>query len=77
MNIKRYRGVEKWADELAGVFTIADLKVALDENSEATLYRALRELTREGVLIKVKRGIYATPQASLTTLIVHFPKVAF
>lgn len=68
MDISRYRAVQKWAGELDGVFTIADLKVALDENAEATLYRVLADLTRSGVLMKVKRGIYATPEASLTTI---------
>jgi len=53
---------------LDGVFTIADLKVVLNENAEATLYHVLGKLAREGMLIKVKRGMYATPETSLTTL---------
>ncbi len=65
MNTKRYNAVRKWSEELDGIFTISDLKVALDENSEATLYRVLGEMTKDDVLIKVKRGIYATPQAKL------------
>lgn len=68
MKIAQYRAMEKWADELDGVFTIADLKVALAENAEATLYRVLAEMVRRGDLIKVKRGIYATPGAALTTI---------
>lgn len=68
MDIAKYKAIERWADELDGVFTIADLKVTLDESSEATLYRVLTEMVRGGVLIKVKRGIYATPQADLTTI---------
>lgn len=68
MDIARYMAIEKWAGELEGVFTIADLKVALDENSEATLYRVLSALTGSGVLIKVKRGIYATPEADLASI---------
>ncbi|MFT5241337.1 MAG: hypothetical protein ACI9OU_002512 [Candidatus Promineifilaceae bacterium] len=68
MDIAQYKAVEKWADELNGVFTIADLKVALDESAEATLYRVLAEMVRRSVLIKVKRGIYATPEAALTTI---------
>ena len=68
MDIAQYKAVEKWADELNGVFTIADLKVALDESAEATLYRVLAEMVRSSVLIKVKRGIYATPEAALTTI---------
>lgn len=68
MDIKDYKALEKWAEELDGVFTIADLKVALNENAQATLYRVLGELTRSETLVRVKRGIYATPQASLTTI---------
>ena len=68
MDVARYRTIERWAGELEGVFTIADLRVALDENSEATLYRVLGELTGSGVLIKVKRGIYAKPEASLAAI---------
>lgn len=68
MDIKTYREIEKWATELAGVFTIADLKVVLNENTEPTLYRAITTLVDSGMLIKVKRGIYATPEASLTTI---------
>lgn len=68
MDIERYKAVERWAGELDGVFTLADLKVALNETAEATLYRSLAELVRRGDLIKVKRGIYARPGASLTTI---------
>ena len=68
MDTETYRAVESWKAELDGVFTIADLKVALDEDAPATLYRALSELTRSGTLIKVKRGIYASPEASLATI---------
>ena len=68
MDAKTYRAVESWKAELDGVFTLADLKVALDEDAPATLYRALSELTRSGTLIKVKRGIYASPEASLATI---------
>ena len=68
MDVETYRAVESWKAELDGVFTIADLKVALDEDAPATLYRALSELTRSGTLIKVKRGIYASPEASLATI---------
>lgn len=65
MNVGRYKAVEKWVEAQEGVFTSSDLKVALDEESDATLYRAIAALVRNGVLIKVKRGIYATPGAGL------------
>lgn len=68
MNIGNYKAVSTWAAELDGVFTIADLRVALDEDAEPTLYRAVAGMVGNGALIKVKRGIYATPDASLTAI---------
>ena len=68
MDMKKYKAVTRWSEELNGVFTLADLKVALDENAEPTLYRTVAEMVSSGTLIKVKRGIYATPEASLTTI---------
>lgn len=68
MDIIKYQELIEWAEELDGVFTLPDLKVALNQSSEITLYRRLRELTSSGALIKIKRGIYATPQASLSTI---------
>jgi len=68
MDMQRYKSVMKWADALDGIFTISDLKVALDINAEATLYRVIAEMTETGELFKVKRGIYATPQARLTDI---------
>jgi hypothetical protein len=68
VNIKHYKALEKWAPELDGVFTMADLRVALDEDAEPTLYRAVAGMVGNGALIKVKRGIYATPDASLTAI---------
>jgi len=68
MDVKRYNSVQRWSNDLDGVFTISDLKVALDTNSEATLYRVVQEMTECEMLIKVKRGIYATPQAKLADI---------
>ena len=68
MDVAKYRAIEKWANELDGVFTVADLKVALAGSAAATLYRVLAEMVQGGDLIKVKRGIYATPDAALTTI---------
>lgn len=58
----------RWSDELRCVFTLADLKVALDEKADPTFFRTIAEMVSNGTLIKVKRGIYATPEASLTTI---------
>lgn len=68
MDMAKYKMIARWTDELHGVFTLADLKVALDEKAEPTLYRTVAEMVGNGTLIKVKRGIYATPEASLTTI---------
>ncbi len=68
MNIQHYKAIEKWDAELDGVFTTADLKVALGIKAEPTLYRTLAALVDTGILLQVKRGIYATQQASLITI---------
>ncbi len=68
MNAEVYRSIQRWAGELEGVFTLPDLRVALGDRTEAALYQRLNGLIEAGVLIKVKRGIYATPEASLATI---------
>ena len=68
MEISQYMDVKRWAKDLDGVFCVTDLKAVLDEKSEATLYRKLAELVRTGALIKVTRGFYAEPIASLATI---------
>ncbi len=66
MDINQYKAVQQWARDLDGVFAISDLKVLLDEQSNATCYRQLARLVETGTLIKIKQGIYSTPDASLT-----------
>jgi len=68
MDIEKYKSIQRWSSDLDGIFTISDLKVALDENSEATLYRTVAEMIRSDVLIRVKKGVYATPEAKLTDI---------
>ena len=68
MYAERYQSIDRWATELDGVFTLADLKVALEVDSQATLFRNLAEMTDKGVLVKVKRGLYAVPGASLEVI---------
>lgn len=47
---------------------MSDLKTLFGNQSEASLYKKLTQLVDEGVLIKVKRGMYATPSAKLTVV---------
>jgi hypothetical protein len=68
MDIAPYKKIVDWKEELDGVFTLPDLKVLLREKSEATLYRTIAGLVETGALIKVIRGIYATPEAELPTI---------
>lgn len=68
MDMEKYKTVARWSKELNCVFTLPDLKAALNENAEPTLYRTIAEMVGNGTLIKVKRGIYATPEATLTAI---------
>jgi len=68
MELKTYKTIERWSPELDGVFTLPDLKAALDISSEPTLYRTLAKMVENGTLLKIKRGIYATPTASLQAI---------
>jgi predicted transcriptional regulator of viral defense system len=68
MDMNRYNTVKMWEKELDKVFTVADLKVALDESAPATFFRTLGELVSAGMLVKVKRGIYAAPGATLASI---------
>ncbi len=68
MTSERYKAIQRYSKDLEGVFTLPDLKVIFDENTEITLFRTVRKLVESGDLIKVKRGIYATPDASLAAI---------
>jgi len=68
MDIRIIRELEQWAKELSEVFTLPDLKVALREKSQATLFRKIKELISCGELIKIKRGLYSTTKASLEVI---------
>jgi len=69
MSIEGYKAILKFSKDLEGVFTLPDLKVILDEQqTEITLFRAVRKLVEVGDLIKIKRGIYAAPDASLAAI---------
>ena len=68
MEISTYKKLIVWAEELDGVFTLSDLKIAFANTSSRSMYRDLQVLIRNGDLIKIKRGYYATPTAKLTTI---------
>lgn len=63
-----YKRIQGFSGDLDGVFTLPDLKVALDKNTEISLFRSIKKLQEAGELIKIKRGVYAAPDASLETI---------
>ena len=60
--------ISKWADDLDGVFAMSDLKVLFSERTESALYKKLTGLIEERLLVKVMRGLYATPATSLAVI---------
>lgn len=68
MDMALYRLVQRWSGELDGVFTLPDLRVVLGDRTEAAMYKRIAALLREGVLLKVKPGLYATPEADLAVI---------
>ena len=60
--------IARWSDNLNGVFTMSDLKVLFGERTEAALYKKLTGFVNEGLLVKVLRGVYATPDTSLEVI---------
>ncbi|MDD4102340.1 MAG: hypothetical protein PHU80_06875 [Kiritimatiellae bacterium] len=60
--------LELWAGALQNVFTMSDLKILFGDQTEAALYKKLAVFLKDGVLIKVMRGVYATPGASLDAI---------
>ena len=68
MDISLQAAIAQWAEEQNQVFTLQDLRVLFRDKTDAALYKRLTMLTRSGTLIKVKRGLYATPQATLVAI---------
>ena len=77
MDISLIKNLERWASELNGVFTLPDLKVALREESQATLFRKVKLLTDSRVIVKVKRGVYASPGTGLDIISSRIDKEAY
>ncbi|NLB66187.1 MAG: hypothetical protein GX803_06945 [Lentisphaerae bacterium] len=57
--------LQKWTPELAGVFTLGDLRVLFGDVTTAGVYKKVERLVQRGELVKVMRGLYALPTASL------------
>jgi len=77
VNADIVRAVEGWARELDGVFTLSDLRVLLGDRTEAALYKRLNALVAANVLVKVMRGLYAVPAASLKVISSRIEPLAY
>lgn len=68
MNILHVKELQRWSVELDGVFTLPDLKVILGKDAPASLFRTLHAFIENGLLLRITRGLYATPEASLESV---------
>ena len=58
----------QFGNEVDGVLAMSDLRVLFPSVGAAGLFKKLGAFVREGVLVKVKRGLYALPTASLAAV---------
>ncbi len=56
------------ASEVDNVLTMSDLRVLFARYSDAAVFKKLEAVVREGLMIKVKQGVYALPTASLAAI---------
>jgi hypothetical protein len=75
--MKEWPDIEKWAEEFGGVFTLGDLRALNGDLSEAGVYKRLERMIVRGELVKVKRGFYARPSASLAAISARIDPTAY
>jgi hypothetical protein len=68
MKLKDSIVLEQWSEPMRGVFSLADLRSLYSCVSDAGLYKKIEQLIATGLLIKIKRGLYARPSAPLTEI---------
>lgn len=62
MNIaKSIKNIQVFSEQVKGVFTLADIKAALQLRHPRTLYLRLKALEEEGILFRYVQGVYVTP----------------
>lgn len=60
--------LEKWSASMKGVFALSDLRALYGNISNDGLYKKLKRMEEHDLLVKVKRGLYARPTASLSEI---------
>ena len=63
-----FEKISRFADAAGGVFSYAELSNIVASGSPVTNSRVIKRLVKEGVLIKIQRGIYVTKSFELTVL---------
>lgn len=69
--------IEAYAPGLGGVFSAADLANLLGRRTPLARARILARLVRDGVLIRVQRGIYTTPSCDLWRLTMRIAPASY
>ena len=77
MNLKDGMLLEKWSESMKGVFTLADLRALYSDISDDGLYKKLKRMEEAQQLIKVRRGLYARPSASLIDISTRIEPTAY
>lgn len=68
MNFMDWKLLERHSAAQDDILALSDLKVLFGALGDPGLFKKLAALTREGALIRVKRGLYARPSASLEAI---------
>jgi len=63
-----YNRLLSWADDMERVFTLSDLRVLYCNQCDANIYKKIRSYIDAKKIIKIKRGLYALPDATLSTI---------
>lgn len=77
ISIEFIKSFNKLSKSQSGVFTLGDLKLIISPSSKIDLYRQVRKLIKEGLLVNVSRGIYIASEFSMENLVLTIRPEAF
>ena len=60
--------IQKYTGQMAGVFSVGDLRQLFGEGNDVLLYRRIRTLEDAGIINRFVRGVYVTPGFAPETL---------
>ena len=68
MNYREVNSLLDAAAAIDGVLTMSDIRILFNQFSNSAIFKKLAKLVADGVLIKVKAGVYALPAVSLEAI---------